>query len=648
MTWLNKNATYWSRALYRAQSRALLNDPEMSQRPDVLRLAKQHSDNMLSPDPAFGGAANRIASMWYLGWNAASAMVNATQLITRGAAEMTKLTGNPISSYNRIMRGYKDMYDMWMPGAAGLSDEKQRIVQRLERDGVTTVTSEMFGEDVDPGLDLKRMLGGRGPLKSAPSNLARVYQNGGMWMFKKMERVNNIGAVFAAFDHFRTQKDAYGKQLSFDDAYNRALQFNQAVNDVGGKANRPIDLMSGTGEVSKSLGLMATSLQTYNIGTIGQIMSYIKRGVFNQPGMAPGERYKNNLALGQLFVTQLAAAGVMGMPFLGAAQALAQQAWPSLEPEKNFRGLINKTFASLLGGDEEDGGILADMAMTGIPSMFGWDFQSRLSMGNPMVGVSEINGFQPQLLFGTPLEMTSKFLKGGTQALAGAPPMSYVGNMMPPFAKKLVDLATSGGKILDYNGKPVIEATTPGEKVGMAMGFQPTRMSEFRKANRMSARSQSASDEEVKQFNAQQAAELVASGNFGDIKNRLRARAEERLKTDPTYNIETQARQIVDVMESLAMPNDLRRKLSAKDAKIAKWFTLPLNQPDEMQRAQFKATALRNLGVAYKPKDMQKYALMDQIEAQNPGTYTRTEKRRMAEKAMNRVQRTPHLAEDSG
>jgi hypothetical protein len=31
-TWLNKNATYWSRALYRAQADALLADPELSQR----------------------------------------------------------------------------------------------------------------------------------------------------------------------------------------------------------------------------------------------------------------------------------------------------------------------------------------------------------------------------------------------------------------------------------------------------------------------------------------------------------------------------------------------------------------------------------------------------------------------------------------
>ena len=115
-TWLNKNATYWSRALYRAQSRALLADPELSQRPDILRFAKQHSDNMLSTDPTLGSMANKIASTWYLGWNAASAMVNSTQLVTRGVAKMSKITGNPIESIKRITSAYKEMYDMWMPG----------------------------------------------------------------------------------------------------------------------------------------------------------------------------------------------------------------------------------------------------------------------------------------------------------------------------------------------------------------------------------------------------------------------------------------------------------------------------------------------------------------------------------------------------
>jgi hypothetical protein len=337
---------------------------------------------MLSSDPKFGMTANKFASAWYLGFNPASAMVNSTQLMVRGAAEMSKLTGNPIDSYKRIVGAYKEMYNMWMPGAKGISEEKQRIVNRLEQDGITTVTSEMFGADEESGIELKRALAGRGPLKSLPSNLSRVYQKAGMSMFKAMERVNNTGAVFAAFDYYRTQKGADGKQLSFDDAYKRALQFNQSVNDVGGKANRPIDIMSGTGNVSKSLGLMATSLQTYNIGTIGQVMSYIKNGKFDPPNMNPGEKYHYKTALTHLLAAQVAAAGALGVPFIGTAIALIDQMFPSAEAGKHLRDFVNGIIPKFLEDDEEDGGTIADIAMGGIPSMFGWDFQSRLSMGN--------------------------------------------------------------------------------------------------------------------------------------------------------------------------------------------------------------------------------------------------------------------------
>lgn len=634
--WLDKNATFWSRKLYRTQAAALLADPELAQRPDILRQAKQHADNMLSPDPTTAMAINRFASTWFLGWNAASAMANGTQLIVRGAAEMTKLTGKPIESYRRITNAYKEMFN-----PAGMGDEHKKIVQRLERDGITSGIDDQFiTGDEDSGAALKRALGGRAPLKDATKNLSRTYQNIGMKMFRAMEKKNNVGAVLAAFDYYRGQKDVNGRQLSFEDAYERALVFNRSVNDVGGKANRPIDIMSGTGPISKSLGLLATSLQTYNLGTIGQIASYVKNGFFDQPGMTPAQKWNNKVALGQLLVVQAGLAGAMGMPGMAAAMALAHQVWPSMELEKKFRGGINAIVGQFLNDDEEDGGIIADIALTGIPSTFGWDIQSRLSMGNPFMTVSEINGFQPELMSGAPVNMVQKFLKGGLQAAQGD--LSYVGNMMPPALKKLWD-ATTRAKILDYNGKPILEQPTVGERVGLALGFQPTLVSDFNKANRMKTRGEELRRNEDHRFNQQQASELNEKGNFGDIKQRLRERQIEAQERGETYDPTEGARKIARAAGSLYFPRDLRKELSPNDSALAKWYRLPLNKPTNVQRAQFYAQTLRGLGVPYKPRDMAKYALMDQIEAQNPGEYTDKELMQQAEKAMGKAKPVPEL-----
>ena len=636
ITWLNKNATYWSRALFRAESDAVLTDQETSGRPDLKRLALQHRDNMLGPDPKFGQWANRHTSMWYLGFNPASAMANATQLMIRGASEMSKLTGNPITSYKRIIGSYKEMYDMWMPGGKGLTEEKKKIVQRLERDGISTVTDDWIGKgDEDSGVELKRMLAGRGPLKDTASNLSRVYKDVGMYMFRKMERVNNIGAVFAAYDYYRS------KGLDYENSYQQALQFNRSVNDVGGKANRPIDVMSGTGEVSKSLGLMATSLQTYNIGSIGQIVHYIKEGFLTPKDLKPAEKYHYKMALANLLGAQVAAAGILGMPFVGTLIGLIDQLFPAANVGKNIRAGVNSTFAKLIGDDEEDGGVLADMALLGVPSNFGWDMQSRLSMASPVAGVDEVNGFQPELLFGVPVNLAGKFIRGGIEAAQGK--TSYVGNMMPPILKRQLDLFSSGGKVHDYNGKPILDQPTPGQKVGLFLGLQPTEASELSKANRAENRLKAQHIDEDHIFSQEQAQYLIEKADFGGIRKAVKAKMVEKQEAGIDYDWEAAMRKIASTAEEQYFVKDFRRDLSSKDKALAKHFKVPMGEPTEADRSRFKEWALTNLGVQYKPRDRVKYELMDQIERENPGVYNKTEKRRLAEKAMGKVKKVPEL-----
>ena len=84
-----------------------------------------------------------------------------------------------------------------------------------------------------------------------------------------------------------------------------------------------------------------------------------------------------------MMVAQAAASGLVGLPFVSGALTLADKTFPDLEIKKNTKGWINK----LMGGDGDNDTILSDMAMMGIPSMLGWDWQSRLSVGN-IPGVS--------------------------------------------------------------------------------------------------------------------------------------------------------------------------------------------------------------------------------------------------------------------
>jgi hypothetical protein len=153
----------------------------------------------------------------------------------------------------------------------------------------------------------------------------------------------------------------------------------------------------------------------------------------------------------------------------------------------------------------------------------------------------------------------------------------------------------------------------------------------------MKTRAEAAERDATHQFNQDLAAQLVEKGNFGDVKNAIKAKQIEELQAGRQYDAYDAARQIASAAKDLHFPRDLAKSLSEKDANIAQMFPLPLNKPTAAQEAEFYATTLRNLGVPYKTRDMAKYQLMDKIDAMNPGAYTRAELRRQAEKLLGKV-----------
>ena len=177
------------------------------------------------------------------------------------------------------------------------------------------------------------------------------------------------------------------------------------------------------------------SMQSFNIGTVGQIVKFIKEG---WPG-ATSRRRKSGMrerATAQLLTVQAGLAGVLGIPFAGSAVALVNGAFPGLEIDKNLRALTQKLFQE----DDDHNTPLSDLALNGVPSMFGWDFKSRLSMGNTLPGVSEINGYQHDMVHAPPIQLLTTFIEGGQKVMGG----DYLGgakDMLPPAVKKIIDIA---------------------------------------------------------------------------------------------------------------------------------------------------------------------------------------------------------------
>ena len=103
-----------------------------------------------------------------------------------------------------------------------------------------------------------------GSVAEKSSSLLYKVNDAAMIAYRAVENVNTKSAMIAAFDHFRSKA---GGSLTKEEAYRKAEEFNWTVNDVGGKANRPI-LAYHT--MPRSAAMIMNSLQSFNIGTVGR------------------------------------------------------------------------------------------------------------------------------------------------------------------------------------------------------------------------------------------------------------------------------------------------------------------------------------------------------------------------------------------
>ena len=305
----------------------------------------------------------------------------------------------------------------------------------------------------------------------------------------------------------------------------------------------------------------------------------------------------------------------------GGCSGLINQVFPELEVNKNLKKWTNMIFA----GDAENGNVISDVAMNGIPSMFGWDLQSRLSMGNLFPGVSEFNGFQPENLAGPAVNVGTQLFKGVSQAMTGQPGEAVL-TLMPPVAKKFANLAADGFKVRDYNGKPVLDPTG-GEIAGMVLGFQPTRLSDWNKTQRIALSAERMEDQRKRMF-SQDLANQALKGRFGDIKQTLR----EKVQENPEFDWVSAARSAARAAVELQFPRDLRREGSGSEeyAKVLRMMNLDPALPSETARKQFEMRVLQGMGVPIDRKSLRKAQEMDAMRMQNP-KMTRYELNRRAD-----------------
>jgi hypothetical protein len=374
-------------------------------------------------------------------------------------------------------------------------------------------------------------------------------------------------------------------------------------------------------------------MQSYMLGSTFQLVHYIKSGFFRPQGLTPSEIANARTAAVQMLAVQFTAAGMLGMPFVASIMAILDKQFPSLEVNKNVRLWSQK----LLGSDGENGNILGDIALTGLPSAFGWDWQSRLSAGNSVPGVTELNGFQPGNLLGAPANIVSQFVTGAAQLAQGD--VQGARKLLPPAIKKITDLITNDGMVKDYRDRPIFTPTR-GEQLGMALGLNPKRLSDANAATRISAQSDKIATRRAV-AERQEMANRAMKGDFGTVRQDLLKQAQ----LNPSMDLRAEVKAVVKLAEEMTFMRDLRRDGKDSSKKLLDALNVPMGETNETARLQFRQGMEQRLGLRSTGNGEARMAqLMDQLKAQRPDA-SRMELRRAAEAVLRGPRKQPGLEE---
>jgi hypothetical protein len=627
LDWIQKNAVYWQRRLLRTTAESMRLEPGTIGSPTA-DLIGEHLEAFMQRDPELGRRIQQVASTWSLGFNVATQIANSTQTYMRGVTELIALGHSPLAALSEMTGAWKDLAGRRLEDQPWRTKSEEKFMKDAGKDG--QLSASMMDEEAaikeNTAVNFKRILNG-GKAKTLGQHLDTglgAYTTAGMWMFKHGEYANNKAQLLATF---RTLTKL-SPELRYEELKKQSYLVNASVNDVGGRANRSIGLYSGKGDFARTAAMTATSLQSYLLGSTMQLVRNLKKGLFRPVGVTPAEVYAARKAAIYQLGVQFAAAGTLGMPFVSGALALLDQAFPELEVNKKVRESVAGLF-----GDSSDGQVLNDIAMSGVPSMMGWDFSSRLNAGNLLPGVSEYNGFQPQQLLGVPASLVANFLKGGSKLASGDLSGGYA--FVPPAFQKISRLVGTGGKQTDYRGRPVLDPTV-GETTGLALGFQPTRLKNYNTASRLAEQSEHLAIVRQGQEN-QKLAEEALKGNFGTVRNQL----QQKSQLDKSYNSVDAVRAIARAAEEMAFPKDLRREGSSRDqdsrSKLLSSFSLDQAKGSEVDRLKFRKGIEQRLGLNHmSPSELTKAQLMDQLRAKDPMA-TRSQLSAAAQAALRRT-----------
>jgi len=257
------------------------------------------------------------------------------------------------------------------------------------------------------------------------------YEQSVMGLYSNFTQHNGLLALIPAYRQGRANG------LTHEQAKLEAARFDLATNNSGGRLERP-EMFGQLG----SAGHVVYALSSYVRGRFAQLATYYKHGwsehfAGEEASLTPAQRANARAAFKNMILAQLGAAGILGLPFVGAGIALMEEML-----DEDLKGKMLKSLDDLLGDPvltrvASHGAAAAFAESAGIPA----DLHSRFALSSFM-GVNSYDGVSAKSFLGPMASMANSLFNMGGSLARGEGPINALAKGGPGGVRRFAEALT--------------------------------------------------------------------------------------------------------------------------------------------------------------------------------------------------------------
>lgn len=611
----------------------LLNDPSVRMRPSFGELVRGHVGEMLRPQSEVMKELKGIVSGYNIAANLGSVVTNAMQSLQTllPVLDSKNPGGSFVKPWKQLGVAVKDATDMTL-GSEWQKDvlsargkdpstwtEDETVAslwsRQVESGGFshTVVDDLIYGTDQRLLANAKFGRGDYGPVER--SQMVRSGMNllnqFAMKPFRWVEHGNAKVAFLAGV------RQAYEQGLRGDAAFSQANQVQGLATFGGGRANASgLHTALSKGFTPGGAGL-ALSLQQYGFGIVA-MHAQLAKDAIGRSNMSPSEKFHARRVYGTALMTQVALAGTLGLPLVGAILTGLEKAF-GIQANQAVRDGLAGLSTGPDGEPDETGQMIAEVGLNGfVDYLTGLDASSRLGTTS-LLGTSSYRGFNWGDLAGP----VGGMLENGFKSLnyfATGNTLQAASELVPRALRNAVlqtDMQHKYGDsgFRDSSGN-LLYTPTPTEATAYKFGFRPRELS--RRQQLKSALK--TSNDLTTQANDRELDGAAESLSRGDGSSAMRL-AMDRMAADPTQDYKDVLRQVMDRAVGGQVEQDLLAtgsKLNESErSHIVRTFGADVNNRRsevDLQKLRMQlATAIGDPSVAPNEQSFKQAAMIDAL-----------------------------------